>query len=41
MIQAIALDDEQIALEVIKKHAEKIPYLELKHTFVNPFEAMK
>ena len=41
MIQAIALDDEQIALEVIKKHADKIPYLELKHTFVNPFEAMK
>ncbi len=41
MIKAIALDDEQIALEVIKKHAEKIPYLELNHTFVNPFEAMK
>ena len=41
MIKAIALDDEYIALEVIQKHAEKIPYLELTHTFVNPFEAMK
>lgn len=41
MIKAIALDDERIALEVIQKHAEKIPYLELAHTFVNPFEAMK
>lgn len=40
MIRAIALDDEQIALEVIKTHAQKIPYLELTHTFVNPFETM-
>lgn len=40
MIKAIALDDEQIALEVIKKHAEKIPYLAVVQTFVNPFEAM-
>lgn len=41
MIKAIALDDEHIALEVIKKHADKIPYLELVECFVNPFEAMK
>lgn len=41
MIKAIALDDEQIALQVIQKHAEKIPYLDLIDTFVNPFNAMK
>lgn len=40
MIKAIALDDEHIALEVIEKHAEKIPYLELLQSFVNPFDAM-
>ena len=41
MIKAIALDDEHIALEVIQKHAEKVPYLELVQSFVNPFDAMK
>lgn len=37
---AIALDDEPIALEVIRSHAEKVSYLDLKATFTNAFEAM-
>ncbi len=41
MIKAIALDDEKIALEVIQRHSEKIPYLELVESFVNPFECIK
>ena len=33
MINCIALDDEPMALEVIKSHAEKIPYIKLTHSF--------
>jgi len=40
MITAIAIDDEPIALTVIKAHAEKIPFLEIKGFFTNAFEAM-
>lgn len=40
MIKAIAIDDEPFALEVIRKHAEKIPFLQLEATFVNAFEAI-
>lgn len=40
MIRAIAVDDEPLALEVIKKHAEKTDILQLEATFVNAFEAM-
>ena len=39
MIKAIAIDDEAIALQVIETHAEKIPYLSLKASFVNAFDA--
>ena len=35
MIQAIAIDDESFALEVIKSHASKVPFLQLQHTFTN------
>lgn len=37
---AIAIDDEPIALEVIKSHASKVPFVELKATFTNAFEAI-
>ena len=37
---AIAIDDEPIALEVIKSLASKVPFLELKATFTNAFEAI-
>lgn len=40
MIKAIAIDDEPFALEVIRKHAKKIPFLQLEATFVNAFEAI-
>lgn len=36
---AIAIDDEPLALEVIKSHASKVPFLELKELFTNAFEA--
>ena len=40
MITAIAIDDEPIALDVLKTHAGKIPFLDLKATFVSTTEAM-
>ncbi len=40
MISAIAIDDEPIALDVLKTHAVKIPFLDLKATFLSTTEAM-
>lgn len=37
---AIAIDDEPIALEVIKSHAAKVPFVDLKATFTNAFDAI-
>lgn len=37
---AIAIDDEPIALEIIKSHADKVPFVELCATFTNAFEAI-
>lgn len=37
---AIAIDDEPIALEVIKSHASKVPFIDLKASFTNAFEAL-
>lgn len=39
-LRCIAVDDEPIALDIIKAHAGKVPFLELKRTFVNAFEAL-
>ncbi|WP_028297454.1 LytR/AlgR family response regulator transcription factor [Olivibacter sitiensis] len=40
MITAIAIDDEPIALEVIRSHAEKLDFLRLKAYFTNAFKAI-
>ena len=40
-INCIAIDDEPLALDVIKKHAEKVPFLNLVKTYQNPKEAME
>ncbi|MFB2118058.1 LytR/AlgR family response regulator transcription factor [Parapedobacter sp. 2B3] len=40
MITAIAIDDEPIALDVVRSHAAKVPFLDLQATFTNAFEAM-
>jgi DNA-binding LytR/AlgR family response regulator len=39
-MQAIAIDDEPIALDVIKTLAEKVTFLEITAYFTNAFEAM-
>lgn len=37
---AIAIDDEPIALDVVQSHASKVPFIELRATFTNAFEAI-
>lgn len=41
MLTCIAIDDEPLALELLKKYIAKIYFLELKGTFTDPFEAKK
>jgi DNA-binding LytR/AlgR family response regulator len=40
MISCIAIDDEPLALEILKKYVQKIYFLDLKGTFTNPDEAI-
>jgi two-component system, LytTR family, response regulator len=37
----IAIDDEELALELLEDNISKVPYLELLGTFNNPLEAMR
>jgi DNA-binding LytR/AlgR family response regulator len=37
---AIAIDDEPVALEVVKSHASKVPFLDLAATFTDAFQAL-
>lgn len=37
---AIAIDDEPIALEIIKSHASKVPFITLQKTFTDAFVAI-
>ena len=39
-IKCIAVDDEPRALEVIRIHAAKVPFLDLQRTFRSPVEAL-
>lgn len=39
-LTAIAIDDEPRALEVVQIHAQKVPFLALKATFTDAFEAI-
>ncbi len=40
-MKAIVVDDEPMALEVVRSHASKVPYLELKGEFTDAFKAME
>lgn len=39
-MKAIAIDDEPIALEVVKAHAAKVPFLDMVAVFTDAFEAL-
>lgn len=40
-MKAIAIDDEPMALEVVRSHASKVPFLELKAEFTDAFQALE
>lgn len=40
MITAIAVDDEPVALDIIRLHADKVPFLELKQVFHSAKDAL-
>lgn len=41
MLRCIAIDDEELALELLEDNIRKLPYLELVASCSNPLEAMK
>lgn len=41
MMKAIAIDDEPIALEIVKSHALKVPFVNLKAEFTDAFKAFE
>lgn len=41
MIKAIAIDDEPLALEIIRNHSVKVPFLSLEGTFIKPVRALE
>lgn len=40
-MKAIAIDDEPIALDIVRSHASKVPYLDLVGTFTDAFKAVE
>ena len=40
-MKAIAIDDEPIALDIIRSHAAKVPFLDLKASFTDAFQALE
>lgn len=40
MLKVVAVDDEPKALEIIKLHAQKVPFLKLKHLFRDALDAV-
>ncbi|MDX5347045.1 MAG: LytTR family DNA-binding domain-containing protein [Hymenobacteraceae bacterium] len=40
-MKAIAVDDEPLALEVVRNLASKVPYLDLKASFTDAFQALE
>jgi two-component system LytT family response regulator len=40
MIRTIAVDDEPVALDIIKNHAAKIPFIQFRGCFTEPSEAL-
>ncbi|QHS61016.1 LytR/AlgR family response regulator transcription factor [Chitinophaga agri] len=40
-LTAIAIDDEHVALSVIRTHATQVPFLDIKEYFTDPFKALE
>lgn len=39
-MKCIVIDDEPLAIDLLKDYLDKIPYMELKKTFTNPLEGL-
>lgn len=39
-LTAVAIDDEQVALSVIRTHTAQVPFLEIREYFTDPFKAL-
>lgn len=37
---AIAIDDEPIALDIVRAHAQKVPFIHIEGYFTNAFEGI-
>jgi two-component system LytT family response regulator len=40
MLTAIAIDDEPLALEVVRSHADRVPFVDLRTSFTDAFKAL-
>jgi DNA-binding LytR/AlgR family response regulator len=40
-MKAVAIDDEPIALEIVRSHASRVPFIELVATFTDAFSALE
>ncbi len=40
-MKAIAIDDEPIALDIVRSHASRVPFLDLKAEFTDAFKALE
>ena len=40
MLTCMVIDDEPLAIELLKDHVSKVPFLQLENTFNNPMEAL-
>jgi two-component system LytT family response regulator len=40
-MKAIAIDDEPIALDIVRAHAAKVPFLDLRAAFTDAFQALE
>jgi len=41
MIRAIAIDDEPVALDIIRMHAARVPFINLQQTFLSAAQALE
>ena len=40
MLKTIIIDDEPAAIEILERHAQKVPFIELKKSFFSTAEAL-
>ena len=41
IIRCVAIDDEPLALTILKEYVAKVPFLEMAEVFINPYESIQ